>query len=283
MPPPQLLAASAAGFCGGYTVGLVSWGGSQVIIPALRLLGLSQLSAAGTSLCAMGTSAAVSASTYLSAGAADLPIALCIALPGIAGARLGVRLASTLSADAQAFAFNGLSFSLVPIHMLVQHRRQNAPAAATSGGGIAAGNINTIADRASRLAAHAAFGASLGVVSALMGAGGGPLGVTYLTIFEPQMPQQLVQGTVTCAVVPGMLSAAWTTWRAGKLPLRLAAAATAAAAVGGVCGTKCALWLSDEHLRGAYVVSLGVLGGRSFLAGGRNLASLWRTHRMKIK
>ena len=118
-PCRKLAGCAAAGFGGGACIGLVGWGGAQFIIPSLThpAIAMSQLAAAGTSLCSMSTSAAMTGSTMLMNGAADLPTTCAIALPAIASARYGVRFASRLNADVHQLIFNGFNAVMLPTHV----------------------------------------------------------------------------------------------------------------------------------------------------------------------
>ena len=97
--------------------------------------------------------------------------------------------------------------------------------------------------------------------------------MTWLTVATP-MPHHMVLGTTACAVVPGMLAGTFTHMLAGSVPLRMAATVTASAMCGAFCGAKAALRLSEEQLRWCYMLSLFCLGGRSFVAAGRNIRTL---------
>ena len=119
LPSRKLLSTAAAGFGGGACIGLVGWGGTQFIVPSLThpAIALSQVAAAGTSLCSMSTSAVMSGSTMLMNGAADLPTTAAIALPAIASARYGVRVAKRLPNDVHALIFNGFNAVMLPTHV----------------------------------------------------------------------------------------------------------------------------------------------------------------------
>ena len=80
------------------------------------------------------------------------------------------------------------------------------------------------------------------------------------------------QGTAACGVVPGMLAAgAFPSFMQGASAA--CGAVTAGSAAGGV-GAQVALGLSEDRLRQCYMVSLLLLGGRSFIAAGRNLQAI---------
>jgi len=232
--------------------------------------GLSHLAASGSSIISLTGAALVSAATFAASGSADLQTAALIGLPSIAGARVGVLVARRLPPDVHALCFNGLSTLMLPAHLFIQRSRQQQDGAATSG-------------RTVPRALHAAFGCVSGFVSAIMGVGGGPLLMSYLTLATP-LSHHLVQGTAACAVAPGMVAAALSHLHAGTVPIGIASLVTAGAALGAVGGTRVALWLSEEQLRTIYMASLALLGGRAFIAAGGNLVSIarrWRASRPK--
>jgi hypothetical protein len=151
-------------------------------------MGLSQLSANGTSLASMSVAGTVSAGKFLFENQADLLIAASIVMPSVLGARIGVKIAQRLSSEVLALIYNGMSVVLIPTHFMVQkYREQNPPSVKT---------ISTVANRSfSSLTRdsigqlltppylqHAAFGVCAGILSALMGVGGAPLTMSYVSI-----------------------------------------------------------------------------------------------------
>lgn len=254
-----------AGFGGGGCIGLVGWGGAQIIIPSLHALGAKGAQAAAVSLCSLSLSAVAGGVTYAREGKSDLLIAAAIGGPAIVGARVGVRLASALSTRASSAIFNGASVALIPMHFAVQHRRRGADAAPER---------EASGPTAAAFAGHAVYGAFQGVTSAIMGVGGLPLAMSYLTLACPELPHHLVQGTAMAAVVPGVLAAAASHAASGNVPARLLACVAVGSAAGAAAGAKGALVLSEETLRDLYMASLLLLGGRSLVGAGRDLRAL---------
>ena len=281
--------ATAAGFGGGGCIGLVGWGGAQVLIPTLthpQLGGLSQLAASATSICSLSCSAVMGGAQYLRSDHACLPIAAAIALPSMLGARAGVRLAGNLSGDAHALIFNGMSVVMIPTHFVVQRQRararQDAPdergarvARGLGRSGAAAGLT------AAALAQHAAYGVFSGALSAVMGVGGLPLTMSYLSLAtaEESFPHHLVQGTAMVAVVPSILASAGSHLAAGNVPVAVAACASVGAIAGASLGAQLGLSLSEDRLRELYMLSLLVLGGRSAIGAARNISRLYAKSR----
>ena len=239
----RFASSSFIGFCAGSTLGLVGWGGAQIIIPSLTSpwMGLSQLAATGTSLTSLSVGATVGAGQFLYHDSADIATAVCISLPSIVAARFGSRLAGKLSSDVHALIFNGLSVVLIPSHFVVQQWRQKlthatakdpkAPSDMSTAGRQSASSSSSLSVSTSPLLSslpselmvkHASFGACCGVLSALMGVGGLPLTISYLTLSLPEMPHHIVQGTAMCSVLPSVLTSAYIQGKAGHTPLALA-------------------------------------------------------------
>ena len=130
----------------------------------------------------------------------------------------------------------------------------------------------------STLAMHSAFGCVSGVISAIMGVGGLPLTMSYLTVCTP-LPHHLVQGTAVLAVAPSAITSALS--RVSVIPPVSAAAVTAGAMGGAAVGASAALRTPEEQLRQLYIASLVVLGGRSFVRASQNLRSIWAAHRRR--
>ena len=118
----------------------------------------------------------------------------------------GCSIAGKLSADQLSLIFNGGSVLLLPTHYLVQHSRHSssyseaAEAVAEAPAAAAATTMLHDIQRPLALLGHACFGFGTGVVSALMGVGGLPVVMSYLTLASP-LPHHLIQGTAMCAVV----------------------------------------------------------------------------------
>jgi len=126
---------------------------------------------------------------------------------------------------------------------------------------------------------HACFGAVCGLLSALMGVGGLPLTISYLTLTLPDLPHHLVQGTAMCSVLPSVLTSAYVQAKAGHTPLKLAAAVCCGSVLGSCVGAKMALALDEDTLRSAFIASLVVLGGRSFFAASMSIYRIVKARR----
>jgi uncharacterized membrane protein YfcA len=278
------------GFSGGACVGLVGWGGAQFIIPGMSgsLMNLPQLAATGVSLCSLSLGTCMSSVKFAMTDNVSISTAVAIALPSVAAARIGSRLAARMSDDALSLAFNAASVVLIPIHFLVQRHAQQtqeqrlerrlseqpshhppvpAPPDAHSPSSLSLSGLAQTLDPK-----HFCFGCVSGVISAIMGVGGLPFTMSYLTAFTP-LPHHMLQGTAALAVAPSVLTSALS--RIHVVPPATAAAVTAGAVCGSFVGASVALRLSEERLRELYMLSLVLLGGRSFVAGAYNLRNIW--------
>lgn len=123
------------------------------------------------------------------------------------------------------------------------------------------------------LSKYALFGLASGLSSSLMGVGGLPLTMSFLTE-TTSLEHHVVQGTAVCAVIPAILTSAVSRMKA--IPLVTAGVVCVGAAIGGYVGAAFALFLDDEQLRNLYMGSLVVFGGRSMYGAGRNLQRIWK-------
>ena len=106
------------------------------------------------------------------------------------------------------------------------------------------------------------LGVFIGIVSGLVGIGGGALLVPILTLFYG-MTQRKAQGTSLGALLlPIGIFAFWKYWKAGAVDLRLAVLVAIGFALGGYIGGSWAQHLSDIVLRRCFAVLLIVIAVR---------------------
>ena len=173
-----MLLASFFGVVMGLVLGLTGAGGGILAVPALVLgLGWSMTQAAPVALFAVGSAAAVGAIDGLRHGLVRYRAALLIALLGAVFSPLGIYLAHQLSEKILMILFS-LLMVLVAARML---RRETPQAGPSDHGAASWGQKNCMLDRQTgRLAWTArctatlsALGAVTGMVSGLLGVGGG--------------------------------------------------------------------------------------------------------------
>ena len=285
--------ATAVGFSGGACVGLVGWGGAQFIIPGVAYMGHSQLAAAGVSLCSVSVSSISGAAKFMASDSVSPSHALGMAVPAVITARLGSVLAKRLTDVQLQLAFNGLSAALIPTYLAVQHYAQTRDAEKDAAGPLrrtltehqalhrsADADCDAEARGPAGLASRLlplrpqdmAFGALSGVLSSLVGVGGLPIAMSYLTV-STDLPHHLVQGTAVLAVAPSVLVSALS--RLSVIPVVTTVAVCGGAACGASAGASVALRTSEERLRQLFMLSLVVLGGRSFVGAVANLRTMW--------
>ena len=91
-----------------------------------------------------------------------------------------------------------------------------------------------------------------GIISSLMGVGGLPLTISYITEVT-NLPHHYVQGTAVCAVIPSILVSAIS--RVRVIPMSTAGCVALGAMAGGYGGANAALHMTEEHLRIIYIGS----------------------------
>jgi uncharacterized membrane protein YfcA len=172
-------AAPVAGAAAGLMGGLFGVGGGIVLVPMLTaFFALTQHQAHGTSLAALGATAAAGLVVYgLHGNVAWLPAAL-LALASLPAARWGARLAARTRSDRLRLAF-AVFLLAVAARILWRAPAAEAGHALTGGAGLLAG---------------LGAGAAVGLLSGFMGVGGGIIAVPALTLLFG-MSQPLAQGT----------------------------------------------------------------------------------------
>ena len=115
----------------------------------------------------------------------------------------------------------------------------------------------------------------MGLISSLMGVGGAPLTMSYLTL-SADMPHHMVQGTMMVSVLPPILTSVISLAASGHTPPALAAAVCTGSTVGAYAGAEFALTLTESQLRTLYMLSLVGFGGRTFVAAVGNIRRLVR-------
>ncbi|HDM37029.1 MAG TPA: sulfite exporter TauE/SafE family protein [Candidatus Syntrophoarchaeum butanivorans] len=103
------------------------------------------------------------------------------------------------------------------------------------------------------------LGLFAGVISGLIGIGGGAIFVPAL-VYLFGLSQHEAQGTTLALLVPPIgLLAAWTYYREGYVNLSIALFACIGFFVGGLLGARVAVGISDELLRRIFGVALLII------------------------
>jgi uncharacterized membrane protein YfcA len=106
-----------------------------------------------------------------------------------------------------------------------------------------------------------AIGIGAGVVSGLLGVGGGVLMVPGMVLFLG-MTQHVGEGTSLLVIIPTAVVGAWTHWRRGYVMLLYAAILGGAGIAGAVAGSHIALSVPSHTLRVFFVIYLELIGVR---------------------
>jgi uncharacterized membrane protein YfcA len=238
MAPLGLLLASAIGL----SLGLLGGGGSILTVPVLvYVLGYSAKPAIAMSLLIVGTTSVVGAASHWRAGNVHLRQALGFGVAAMAGAFAGARLSALVSDVAQ--------MTLLAIVMLAAAASMLRPARG-----------DTRADRqpVSR-GLLLAVGLGVGVITGLVGIGGGFLIVPALVLLA-RLPMSHAVGT--SLVVIAMNAASGFAGYAGRVDVDwpFVAAFTAVAIAGILAGSYLVRFVAQHTLKRAFAVFLLLMG-----------------------
>jgi uncharacterized protein len=233
----------------GVTLGLLGGGGSILAVPILvYVAGQDPKAAIAMSLLVVGVTSAVGAVAHARAGRVQWRTGLVFGVAGMVGAYGGGRLAAFIPGDVLLIAF-GLMMAATAIAML---RGRSAPPT----GGHAPGPLP--------LGRIVLEGAVVGVVTGLVGAGGGFLVVPALVLLGG-LPMSVAVGT--SLVVIALKSGAGLLGYLASTPIdwTLALAVTGAAVAGSLLGGLLTGRIPEARLRRAFgwfviVMAVFVLG-----------------------
>lgn len=177
------------GVGGGLLSGLFGVGGGTIIVPALALwLGMPQKLAAGTSVAAILPTAIVGALSYGVQGHIDWLAGVCLAVGVIVGAQIGAWLLSRLPVSAVQWGFMVfLLVVIVSLWIVVPQRDARIELSVVT------------------VALLVMTGLFTGVLSGLMGVGGGVVVVPALMFFFGAS-DLVAKGTSLLMMIPGSLS-----------------------------------------------------------------------------
>lgn len=253
----------------GLVLGLLGGGGSILAVPTLvYVVGLGGRAAIATSLLVVGLTSVIGVVRHHARGNVLWATGIGFGLSSMVGGFLGGRLA--------AFVPEWLLLALFSAVMLVVAARmlRSAPRGEAAPGGEVPGEPGTIG-----MATGSALGLAIGVVTGLLGAGGGFLIVPALSLVAG-LSMQAAIGTSLLVIV--LNSSASLAGHLGHTPLdlTLGLSAAAAAALGALAGTSLGGRLSGEHLRRLFgllvlVVALGMISSQAGLGPSLLAAGPW--------
>jgi uncharacterized protein len=204
------------GFAIGFLSGMFGVGGGFILTPLLIFLGVPPAVAVGTSASQVVAASVSGAVGHWRRNNVDLQMGLLLIVGGFAGALVGVQALAFLIARGQLESFVAVSYvvllGVVGTLMLIESVRVLRAAAAKAGTSMRRGRAHTWLDglpfkvrfRQSRIYASlipfVGIGAFIGLLTAIMGVGGGFLLVPAM-IYLMRIPTRIVIGTSTVQIV----------------------------------------------------------------------------------
>jgi uncharacterized protein len=205
----------------GVSLGLLGGGGSILTVPLLAYVaGMEPGHAIATSLLVVGVTSAVGAITHARAGRVRWRVAVLFGVAAMAGAYAGGRLARFVPGTVLMVAFAAI---MIAAAVAMLWGRKNTTAA-----GI---------DLALPMIKIAALGSAIGIISGLIGAGGGFLLVPALAVLGG-LSMAVAVGTSLVVIAMQSLAGLAGHLASEHIDWRLAAIVTAAAVIGAVIGGR---------------------------------------------
>lgn len=239
---PTVAALILLGLVAGFLSGLFGVGGGVIVVPMLLLLGLDQRLAAGSSVAAILPTSIVGAVGYGISGNIDWIAGLLLAVGIVAGAQLGTFLLARIPRDVLFWIFVAfLAVTVVSLWLVVPERGATIPLDFWLG------------------AALVLTGLITGILSGLMGVGGGIIVVPVLIVIFGAS-DLIAKGTSLLMMVPGSISATIGNSRRKNVDLRVAAIIGLSACVASPLGLLTATVISPFWSNvGFSVLMIGVI------------------------
>ena len=244
----DLVVLIVVGLAAGFLSGFFGIGGGTVIVPALVLCGFSQRRAVATSLAAIVPTAVAASVSYIVEGRVDWAVTGLLIVGIVVGARLGSALLARLPEAVLRWFFVAFMVVIATSQFLVVPPREA-----------------TIPLDAVRAVAVVGLGLAVGVLSGLLGVGGGLIAISALTALFGSS-DLVARGTSLVMMIPGAATGTFSNVRKGLVNLRAAALIALPAIVMTPLGASLARVFSpriNSVLLGCYVVAVIL---RSFYA-----------------
>jgi hypothetical protein len=223
----------ALAVCVGISLGLLGGGGSILTVPLLTYVaGLDAKHAIAMSLLVVGVTSAIGAVPHARAGRVRWDVAVVFGLAAMTGAYAGGRLAGFVPSTVLL-----ISFAVIMIAAGIAMLRGRTDTGAS--------------DRRLPTVKVAGLGVGVGVISGLVGAGGGFLLVPALSLLAG-LPMPTAVGTSLVVIAAQSYSGLAGHLASENLDWRLAAMVTAAAIAGALIGGRLIGWIDPSVLRKAF-------------------------------
>jgi uncharacterized membrane protein YfcA len=241
-----LVLGAALALVAGLSLGLLGGGGSILTVPILvYVLGVDPRSAIATSLVVVGVTSAAGTLSHARAGRVEWRVGLLFGAAGMLGAAVGGHVGRFVSPALLLVAFAGMVLATA----LAMLRKRPAPAAAPE------------QPAQQRLSVVLRNGLGVGLLTGLVGAGGGFMVVPALALFGGlSMPGAVATSllVITLNSASGLLSS---TLAGAPVDWALAGGMSVASVAGSILGARLGRGLSPERLRqgfALFVLALGV-------------------------
>ncbi|WP_419497760.1 sulfite exporter TauE/SafE family protein [Bifidobacterium pullorum] len=229
------------GVVAGLLSGLFGIGGGTVIVPALVLVGLSQRQAAATSLAAIVPTSVTGVVSYAMGGDVDWVAAPLLACGMVAGSQIGSWLLSRLPEVFLRWFYAAFLVFVIASQLLFTPERESTMHLQPATGALLA-----------------LLGVGIGVLSGLLGIGGGAVAVPSLSLLFGAS-DLLARGTSLLAMFPSAIAGTVANWRRGLVYLKHGLVIGVSAAVMAPLGTALAGMMTPRMGTDLFAVYLCVL------------------------
>ena len=237
------------GFLAGLFGGLVGLGGGVIMIPLMiGIKKLSQQHAHGTSLVVLVFTGIMGAATYAYQGFIDVVAAVLLATAAIFTARSGAHIAHRLPEWKLKRAF-GIFVIVVSLLMVL---KPYIP------------HVSNPLDGWIKALILVASGALTGLLSGMMGVGGGSLMVPAMVLLVG-IEQHAAQGSSLLAMIPAGAVGAWTHKKLGNVETSLLYGLIPGVLIGTFLGARVAQYLPESTLRVIFALVIIWTGSRFIL------------------
>lgn len=224
----------------GVSLGLLGGGGSILTVPILvYVVGLQPRDGIATSLLVVGVTSAAAMLSHARAGRVEVRTGLLFGVASMAGAYAGGRLAHFLPAKTLLIAFTAMMF----VTALAMMRRRSEVEAWEAGAPRAL--------RGAALARASVLGVGIGLLTGVIGAGGGFVIVPALVLLCG-LPMRTAVGTSLLVIAMNSLAGFAGALSHATIPWTLALAITGAAVLGSFGGTVLAGRVKPQSLRAGF-------------------------------
>jgi len=219
-------------------------------VPALTsFLGVEPRFAVGTSAVVVLAVSCTACQTYFSRGLVSLRTASAIAVTALVTARLGASQTAKVNPKTLKRYFGGW--------LLIASSLIAAKAAGLTASGAVLQNVGATVAVPPLLI----LGAATGLISGLLGVGGGTVLVPALTLGF-HFPQALAQGSALMAILPPAITSTLTHLQKGNVDRSLVGGAVLGALAGSSVGSTVAARLPERALRMVFAVVLAGVGAK---------------------